>query len=48
MREAVDSIQRPELARLITALEEQETLHREQIEQCLGARPSKPLLTDLN
>jgi cell division protease FtsH len=34
-----------ELVRLITALEEQETLHREQIEQCLGAAPSStPLL----
>jgi cell division protease FtsH len=38
-----------ELARLITALEEQETLHREQIEQCLGpATRSKPLLTGSN
>ena len=38
-----------ELARLITALEEQETLHREQIEQCLGPAPrSKPLLTGAN
>jgi len=38
-----------ELARLITALEEQETLHREQIEQCLGAAPpGKPLLTGSN
>ena len=30
---------RAELAHLITALEEQETLHREQIEQCLGPAP---------
>jgi cell division protease FtsH len=38
-----------ELARLITALEEQETLHREQIEQCLGpATRSTPLLTGSN
>jgi cell division protease FtsH len=28
-----------ELARLISALEEQETLHREQIEECLGTAP---------
>ena len=28
-----------ELARLISALEEQETLHREQIEECLGTVP---------
>jgi len=38
-----------ELVRLIAALEEQETMHREQIEQCLGAAPgSKPLLTGSN
>jgi len=38
-----------ELARLISALEEQETLHREQIQQCLGpASRSKPLLTGPN
>jgi ATP-dependent Zn protease len=38
-----------ELVRLIAALEEQETLHREQIEQCLGPAPrSKPLLTGSN
>lgn len=38
-----------ELARLITAIEEQETLHREQIEECLGpASRSKPLLTGSN
>jgi cell division protease FtsH len=37
------------LARLITTLEEQETLHHEQIEQCLGpALGSKPLLSDSN
>ncbi|MEN8207190.1 MAG: ATP-dependent zinc metalloprotease FtsH [Pseudomonadota bacterium] len=35
-----------ELVRLIAALEEQETLHSEQIEQCLGPSPRrKPLLT---
>ena len=38
-----------ELGRLIGALEEQETLHREQIEQCLGPAPTgKPLLADSN
>ena len=38
-----------ELVRLITALEEQETLHHEQIEQCLGPAPGKkPLLTGKN
>ena len=37
---------RVELVRLITALEEQETLHHVQIEQCLGPAPrSKPLFT---
>jgi cell division protease FtsH len=41
--------QQAELVRLIAALEEQETLHREQIEQCLGPAPgSKPLLSDSN
>ena len=38
-----------ELVRLIAALEEQETLHRKQIEQYLGPSPrSKPLLTGSN
>jgi cell division protease FtsH len=34
-----------QLARLIRTLEEQETLHRQQIEQCLGAAPRNHSLT---